>query len=381
MISPSKIAAIINEDIDDLVNPELDDSMRQNMPQGLESVGRFNPEGMSVLQDTFEEIEIGPYSIHIEADVAYDYQEGEKMVKYYSDGSGYPGSPAELEAYLDGINEINIYIGEDGDEVCSWKKNGESSGDCSVITPDLVDQIEKIVNKMIQNKTEEYIEEVGESLQDDFEADRDRYSPEYYESTNSNHLGLIADSDSELFESVLSKSGLKVIGKRDCDPLRKSVQSESVQSIASLISESKDVNPKVSDIAKLADSLGYIVESSEKVNYRGFNIQHNNYGHPTNQWDWIHPDYYDADLADGGEHFVGNEFAGVAKDVEDAKNQIDDLIDEIGQTDPDYAGENGQRDLENAFPGGPINPGPNYDGREARGGMSGSFHNKAVEEG
>ena len=372
MITPSKIASIISEDIDDMVSPKPDGSM-QNMPQGLENIGRFTAHGMSVLQDTFEEIEIGPYSIHIEADVAYDYQEGEPMVKYYSDGSGYPGSPAELEAYLDGINEINIYTGEDGDEVCSWKQNGESSGDCSVITPDLVDQIEKRVNQMIQNKTEEYINEVGESLQDDFEADR----TDYYESTDSSHLELIADSDFELFESVLSKSGLKVIGKRDRDPLRTSVQSESVQSIASLISESKDHSPKVSSMAKLADSLGYIVESSQKVNYRGFNIERSEYGH----WDWVHPDYYDADLADGGESFVGNEFAGMAKDVEDAKNQIDDLVDEIGQTDPDYAGEFGDTDLENAFPGGPINPGPNYDGREARGGMSGSFHNKAVEEG
>ena len=38
----------------------------------------------------------------IEFDVDYDFQEAEPMVMYYADGSGHPGSPAEVEQ----INEI-----------------------------------------------------------------------------------------------------------------------------------------------------------------------------------------------------------------------------------------------------------------------------------
>jgi len=38
----------------------------------------------------------------IEFDVEFDYQPEEPMVRYYSDGSGYPGCPANI----DGINSI-----------------------------------------------------------------------------------------------------------------------------------------------------------------------------------------------------------------------------------------------------------------------------------
>lgn len=121
MISPSKIALIISEDIDEMVSPE-DYRQRAEQREGhavrsheesiqkiISQVGKDVPiDGMTVMQDTFEEIEIGPHSINIESDVAYDYQEGEPMVRYYSDGSGHPGSPGGLNAYLAGINEIDV---------------------------------------------------------------------------------------------------------------------------------------------------------------------------------------------------------------------------------------------------------------------------------
>ena len=40
--------------------------------------------------------------------VSFEYQPEEKMVKYYSDGSGYPGCPAEINVYFVGWRGRNI---------------------------------------------------------------------------------------------------------------------------------------------------------------------------------------------------------------------------------------------------------------------------------
>ena len=39
--------------------------------------------------------DLGP--IYVTVDIDYKVWQGEKMVMYYADGSGYPGSPPELE--------------------------------------------------------------------------------------------------------------------------------------------------------------------------------------------------------------------------------------------------------------------------------------------
>jgi hypothetical protein len=49
----------------------------------------------------------------VEFDIEYDYQPAEKEVRYYSDGSGYPGCPESLE-----ITDIRIG-GVDVNELCN----------------------------------------------------------------------------------------------------------------------------------------------------------------------------------------------------------------------------------------------------------------------
>ena len=62
-------------------------------------------------------------------EVYYDYQPEEKEVRYYSDGSGYPGCPEELE-----INQI-IFNGRD-------------------ITRLIDDQIDELEIYMLENRPE-----------------------------------------------------------------------------------------------------------------------------------------------------------------------------------------------------------------------------------
>lgn len=56
---------------------------------------------------THVEIELGEYGTdtyfldEFEIEANYDYQPEEPMVRYYRDGSGYPGCPAQVEAIYD----------------------------------------------------------------------------------------------------------------------------------------------------------------------------------------------------------------------------------------------------------------------------------------
>ena len=47
----------------------------------------------------------------VDLDIHYDYQPEEKEVRYYSDGSGYPGCPESLDItaiYLNGTNVTEL---------------------------------------------------------------------------------------------------------------------------------------------------------------------------------------------------------------------------------------------------------------------------------
>lgn len=48
---------------------------------------------------TLEEVDYGNTCIDIEYEFDYTYDPPEPMVRYYSDGSGYPGSPEQIEIY------------------------------------------------------------------------------------------------------------------------------------------------------------------------------------------------------------------------------------------------------------------------------------------
>lgn len=78
-------------------------------------------------------------------------------------------------------------------------------------------------------------------------------------------LKLMAISDKKLFESNMRKIGLRVVGLRSTDPTDGEVQSESILSLASVITENVNDNVVLSDYQKMAKKLaedcGYIVEA------------------------------------------------------------------------------------------------------------------------
>jgi len=53
----------------------------------------------------------------LEIEIEYDYNPEEPMVRYYSDGSGYPGSPAYFEIthvkVLNYLTDTHEYVRED----------------------------------------------------------------------------------------------------------------------------------------------------------------------------------------------------------------------------------------------------------------------------
>jgi len=87
---------------------------------------------MSALYITLEEI---GKSEQLSADVQliYDYEPGEPMVRYYPDGSGYPGSPAYVEI-------VDIYVcaiyDHDGD-----KRTRKEIGDWMPVVRKLVEEV------------------------------------------------------------------------------------------------------------------------------------------------------------------------------------------------------------------------------------------------
>lgn len=57
----------------------------------------------------FEELEVGDNLLAVEADVKIWFYPGEPMVRYYPDGSGYPGSPDEFETEIIRFDVREIY--------------------------------------------------------------------------------------------------------------------------------------------------------------------------------------------------------------------------------------------------------------------------------
>jgi hypothetical protein len=288
-MNPANIANLISENVDEPVNgPEppgpgdkqymsyIQGDMKgstqssdidASIPRGKDGSIVFDASGFNsgTISDTLEEIFFGPYSADAEVEIAYNYEPGEPMVRYYSDGSGYPGSPDHAEFALSSISEINVYD-EQGDTVCTWNKKGDKTqGDCSVITKEFVKQIENHADEYIQDREEALLTDVGEKYEggrDDYEFDS--YRGRYDESKQYDRaqLELIAGSDPSLFESILNKAGYKVIGRKDSDPLRTEVQSESVDSVASMISESVDDRSNFNmSLLAVAELHGYIVEA------------------------------------------------------------------------------------------------------------------------
>lgn len=80
-------------------------------------------------------------------------------------------------------------------------------------------------------------------------------------------LKLIAASDPNLFEHHLRKAGLTIVGWKDGDPLRRTLQNESVLSIATTMTE--DVHDTLvmttyqQQLQEIAEAAGYLVGFSE----------------------------------------------------------------------------------------------------------------------
>lgn len=75
---------------------------------------------------------------------------------------------------------------------------------------------------------------------------------------------MIAAADPILFEHLMEQNGLKV-HKRDTDPLRNTVQAESIRAIASMITE--DIHTRAildstrQRLKTIAEKMGYLVET------------------------------------------------------------------------------------------------------------------------
>lgn len=82
-------------------------------------------------------------------------------------------------------------------------------------------------------------------------------------------MQIMAISDRPLFEHLMKQIGLDVVGMVNTDPLQKETQVESVEAIASVITENRhdfvELNPELAAIKKAAEKLGYIVAVNEEV--------------------------------------------------------------------------------------------------------------------
>jgi len=76
-------------------------------------------------------------------------------------------------------------------------------------------------------------------------------------------LEILAVSDQPVFESVMQRIGLQVEGRTTDHPLETQLQTESIASIASKLTEEAntyvDVNPQLHNYKKMAEDYGYIV--------------------------------------------------------------------------------------------------------------------------
>ena len=80
-------------------------------------------------------------------------------------------------------------------------------------------------------------------------------------------MEIVAVADRSLFEHLMQGVGLQVVGFNDGDPLRSSIQSESVTAIASIITEdiheTNIIDPYRRQVKTMAEELGYIVAIDE----------------------------------------------------------------------------------------------------------------------
>jgi len=79
-----------------------------------------------------------------------------------------------------------------------------------------------------------------------------------------NVLNLLASQDPNVFAESIKAYGLEIVGRKETDPLKTIVQSESVASIASAITEDVNTNRDISDNTRrakqIAERHGFIVK-------------------------------------------------------------------------------------------------------------------------
>lgn len=104
---------------------------------------------------------LGNLVFGVDCVIGADYEEGEPMVRYYSDGSGYPGSPPSFEWDIITITGFNAY-NEDGDEVTLET------------TPELIERLKEAVRQSLDD------DKVMEFMSSEME-DPDDYDYELYD--------------------------------------------------------------------------------------------------------------------------------------------------------------------------------------------------------
>lgn len=97
------------------------------------------------------EIELGPTIVEFVA--TFWYRPGEPMVRYYPDGSGYPGSPPDCE-YCS--VEVHRIVGE------TYEYNREEKSDWFLLLDQLVDDMINTDETLLEILSEEVLEYMGE---------------------------------------------------------------------------------------------------------------------------------------------------------------------------------------------------------------------------
>lgn len=80
-------------------------------------------------------------------------------------------------------------------------------------------------------------------------------------------MSILANSDQSLFEHLMAREGLDIVGVQGSDPLEMSIQEEAVSAIASTLTESiydpLELTQRQQNLKRLAESVGYIVALGE----------------------------------------------------------------------------------------------------------------------
>lgn len=84
-------------------------------------------------------------SLYIEVEIDYKIWSGEKEVRYYSDGSGNPGSPPELEI-------LEVYVTSVSGE--TYEKTREEIG--------WISDLDRLAQDYIEDNIEEFTEKIFE---------------------------------------------------------------------------------------------------------------------------------------------------------------------------------------------------------------------------